>query len=604
MAPTALLVATLLRPILFSSQARQSDETETKPNQTVLYLALGAVLGVAYSLGTEKFIRAMQHRHIFVRNSMLWLSAVAWLFAAAAAAWVASLIHNQVGGGLEGFDRVLGVLIPFVVRADLVVDWAKRVAWALLNMATWTQASVQVRRLLARAPRMAALVDVDDEVSALAAVQNSRQADLLSSEDRVWTEDADSLVRVADVLQHFEKLGRVAFYALGGLICAVPGAIVWILYAAFHGAWSFHKSMPVLGCLYWLSIILAPFGALIMLVASAGLLCGVVTLSVVGTIIQFSVYWSMRTVYSMVRIFMSQAWAGFPDITKPHATRNVDQGPPVSNSGKFAIKAIRHPEEAGAAIAQVGSLLPSELEFALASWDGFNPGDKVKPAWVSRKIFAFTSPSGKKKSSNDTTGPRVQSGKVAGKPAEKRGRPKRASSAEDGEDNEHADGENGSSEPDASPDNAALEDREEVRSGRKENETAIILLGRLGLDLSVKSVRKRRLSTYYAFGMLTHLQVESGGNAWRLRRVEDLPESEFDERIKQLNSIVADEAKIALYELGTRLRGTSKYRVIPTGPPSSRMVSVHSWLRSALLAFLESPAESDGGKRPRDTCKL
>lgn len=584
------LVATLLSTSLAVRQADTASET-------VIYLALGALIGVAYSLGTEKFIRAMQHRHIFVRNAMLWLSAVAWLFAAAAVAWVASLIYNQAGGSLEGFDRILGVLIPFVVRADLIVDWAKRVAWALLNMASWTQSAVQMRRLISRASNMKAVVSVNDEVISMAHASHDRQRDLVVSEDRIWTEDADSLVHVSEVLQHFEKLGRVAIYAFGGLVGAIPGAIIWILYALFHGFVSFHNSLYVLGTLYWISIILAPFGAIILIIASTGLLCGVVTLSIVGTVIQFSVYWSTRTVYSMVRIALSQAWAGFPDIKKPNAMPNVQQSPLGPNAGLMAVRAVRHPEEAGAAIAQMGAFLPSDLEFALASWDGKHKDDLSKPIGfsVSRHFMSFrcfrccfgdnalAASQGKatlssqaiKTSSQDMGGIREHS----------------SSDVEDGL--EGADVPGGMVLSTAS----VLEDPDiECSQVIKDNETVLILLGRMGLDLRVKSARKRRLSTYYALGMLVHLQVESGGNAWRMHTILELSDAEFDHRIAKFNCIIAEEAKVAIQELISRLRGSSKYRILPTGTPNSNMVPVHVWLRSALLTFLETPSESDGSR--------
>lgn len=597
------LAATLISSTRAIRQQAANDNPEQ--SQNVIFLGLGALLGVAYSLGTEKYMRAMQHRHIFVRNAMLWLSAVAWLFAVAAVAVVASLIYNQVGGNLEGFDRVFGVLIPFVVRADLIVDWAKRVAWALLNMATWTQGAIQIRRLISRAPAMNNLVSVDDEVTSMTRTDVSRQTDLLIAEDRVWTEDSDSLVRLSELLQHFEKLARVAAYAFVGLIGAIPGALVWITYATYHGTLSFRNSLHGLGTLYWLSVFLAPVGAVILIIASTILLCGVVTLSIVGTMIQFSVYWSTRTVYSMVRIALSQAWAGFPDITKPHAMPNVQHAPTGLNAGSMAVRAVRHPEEAGAAISLMGILLPTDLEFALASWDGTYKGDTSKPKpigySVSRHLRVSTyfgtvpdtqkdelTPTASNSASQDVppnpTKSTSQHTNVSQRPS--------SSDADDDLEEENRPAPNGCDHVEQTP-AESLDPTPDV----KNNETILILLGRLGLDLSVKSARKRRLSTYYALGMLVHLQIESGGNAWRLHNVDELNDDEFEQRIARFNCIIADEAKVSIQELTSRLRGSSKYRVIPTGFPNSRMVPVNVWLRSVLLLFLETESESDGSRR-------
>lgn len=589
-------------PSTHRQQQQSQNELPDEPNQTVLYLALGGLIGVLYSLGTEKFLRAMQHRHIFVRNAMLWLAAITWLFAAAAVAVVASLIYHQAEAGLEGFDRVLGVLLPFVVRADLVVDWAKRVAWALLNMSNWTQAAVQTRRLLARAPAMKEILQVDDDVISMVRRGDTREHDLVESEDQVWKEGTDSLVRVADVLQHFEKLGRIAVYATGGLLAAVPVGVVWIFYAAYHGAVSMHEGQHSLGILYWISVFLAPFGAIIMLLASAGLLCGVVTLSVVGTIIQFAVYWSTRTVYSMVRIVLSQGWAGFPDITKPHSMRNIEQAPRGPNATNYAVRAVRQPEEAGAAIAQMGALLPTELEFALASWDGFHKGDKVNPEWLTTRIFKNLHLSffdDEESTLNGEVRPR-------------KGRALVVKRVPDGPEIMGAQrGQHGVSPgapemgvPEAEEPSSRSTLRNHIdsrRTGVKHNETALILLGRLGLDLSVRSTRRRRLSTYYAFAMLVSLQIESGGNACRFQTILDLSDEEFQDRMKAFKSSVADEAQIALQELLHRLTGSTKYRLVPRGAPSSTMVPVTAWVRTAMLTFLETPSESDGTKqRPSD----
>lgn len=59
-------------------------------------------------------------------------------------------------------------------------------------------------------------------------------------------------------------------------------------------------------------MLLAPVSALILVLASAGLRCDVMSLSLVGTVIQFAVFWCTRVVYAMVRITLSQTWAGLP----------------------------------------------------------------------------------------------------------------------------------------------------------------------------------------------------------------------------------------------------------------------------------------------------
>lgn len=599
------LAATFLSTLAAVRQPQQ-------PSQTLLYLGLGALLGVVYSLGTEKFMRAMHHRHIFVRNAMLWLAAVTWLLAVAVLIWVAANIYAQVGGGLEGFDRVLGVTIPFVVRADLVVDWAKRVSWALLNMLNWTQSTVQVRRLISRAPSMHFVVSVDDDVRTMIRNPQDRQHDLLSSEDRVWTEDADALVRVSEVIQHFEKLGRVACYACACLVLATPSALVWIVYALINGVISLTKSHFVLAALYFISIFLAPLGAIIMILASTGLLCGVVTLSVVGTAVQFAVYWSTRTVYSMVRIALSQAWAGFPHLKKPHAMPNVAQSPPGPNAGTMAVRAIRHPEEAGAAMACMGNLLPSELEFSLGSWDGNHKDHTFKPigSSLSRHLMSFGNwfhhhihsphlPHGHRTHSHTPYTPKTsqtpkRTPRDGPSPANSNNADTSADASTSGRDeNAQADVECAkASTKDITPPEP-VSAAEESRRVIKDNERILILLGRLGLDLRIKSPRRRRLSTYYALAMLVHLQVESGGNAWRLHDTKEISEADFDERIRSLNCVVADEAKIAIDELSHRLRGSSKYRIIPSGYPNNRMIAVQMWLRLVLLSFLETPSDSD-----------
>lgn len=583
--------------------ARQVSNADQSQNETLAYLSLGALLGVGYSLGTEKFIHAMKHRHIFIRNAMLWLSAIAFLFAAISVIWIASLIYDQSGGGLEGYDRVLGVLIPFVVRADLVVDWAKRVAWALLNMTSWTQGAVQVRRLLIRARHMPHVVDIDADVLAMVSADGFKTGTL---EDTVLAEDADSLVNLADVLQHFEKYGRVAVYAIGGLVGALPISLLWFLYAAYHGGKSLHKGFKLMAALYWLSLILTPIGTVVIILASTILLGGVVALSIVGTIIQFSVYWSTRTVYSMVRVALSQAWAGFPGITRSHST--ADSKEPTSRPSLTGLgeKPIRKPEEAGTAIAQMGGLLPTELEFALASWDGYHHADLANTDWFMTRLFNMTY-----FKDSDAILARDMAAKVKRDHHDASHLAVYRPSTTDSEleapslvcdsqqtSNEH-DMEDMITHADFvfhDPDVNHTSFVEQQRDVDDDKETVLKLLSRLGLDLSVKSARKRRLSTYYALAMLTSLQVESGGNAWRLRSINDISDDEFNTRIEAFDCIIADEAKIAVTELEMRLKGTSRYRIIPSGVSDMPMVSVVSWLRWLLLSFLETPGEIDHAK--------
>lgn len=576
--------------------ARQAAD-EAPRSQTVVYLSLGALIGVLYSLGTEKFMRAMQHRHIFVRNAMLWLAAITWLHAAAAVAVVASLIYRQSGGGLEGYDRVLGVLLPFVVRADLVVDWAKRVAWALLHMSNWTQAAVQARRLLVRANNMPALVRVDDDVVAMTNTCSTPQQDLQQSEDLVWNADTNSLVRVADILQHFEKLSRIAAYSTAGLILAIPLSVLAMFYAAYLAVVAIRCAHAAEACLYLASIFLAPLAGAILLVASAGMLCGVVALSILGTIIQFAVYWSTRAVYTIVRIAVSHTWARFPYFSKSRAVTNVDKSSSNHPTGSFAVRARRCPEEAGAAIAQMGALLPTELEFALASWDGFHKGDKFRPEWFSKRVLQdlhFTLFEDGDSTLNGEIRVRPKRYKLPAKittntqtvaPSLRREEPAGVTQPPEISHFEE--------EPPSRQSIQSLEDARKI--GVKDDDPALVLLERLGLDLSVRSTRRRRLSTYYAMAMLVSLQVESGGTAWRLQTIHALSEEEIHEKMNTFESSVVEEAKVALHELVSRLSGTSKYRIIPTGPPKNTVVPVQVWLRTALLCFLECPTSNEDG---------
>lgn len=582
-------------PSLLSRQQQQPQQYDPTQSQSVVFLLLGALLGVAYSLGTEKYMRAMRHPHIFVRNAMLWLSAMAWLFAAAAVIWLASRIYNQVDGGLEGFDRSMGVLIPFVVRADLIVDWAKRVAWALINMSTWTQSTVQLRRLLRRASHMQHTLSASHDVTDLFRDAESVQTRLLAAENQLWTQDANSLVHLSELVHHFEKLGRVAVYALAVLFGAIPAAFAWVLYAVYQIVICFRCSAYAPALLFTASIILTPVFAVVLIIAAIILLGGVVSLSVVGTIIQFSVYWSTRIMYYMVRVLLSQQWAGFPQLRTLHTMHAVD---PDTASASMIVRGIRSPVEASISMAEMGSLLPTELEFSLSSWDGTDKrrGDTLKPISVSiSRHFRTLSLIGDLMEHHSsganispphphTVAPSTQNTKHTHRPQ----LDTTASSSDSSRQNRHV------QIPDrvtSSIEVHGSEVRTEQECIKERNVTILRLMQKLGLDLSVKSGRRRRLSTFYAFAMLVHMQIESGGNAWRLCSVEYLTDLDFKKRISSFGCVIADEAGIAIDELSSRLKVSSKYRVVPTGYPTSRMVPVADWLRSALLGFLETDLE-------------
>ncbi|PXF41224.1 hypothetical protein BWQ96_09079 [Gracilariopsis chorda] len=581
-----------LPTILSRQQQQQNDPTQS---QSVVFLLLGALLGVAYSLGTEKYMRAMRHPHIFVRNAMLWLSAIAWLFAAAAVIWLASRIYNQVDGGLEGFDRSMGVLIPFVVRADLIVDWAKRVAWALINMSTWTQSTVQLRRLLRRAPQMEHAVCVNHDVTDLFRTSESVQSRLLTAENQLWTQDAHSLVHLSELVHHFEKLGRVAVYALAVLVGAIPAALAWLVYAVYQIIICFRCSAHAPALLYTASIMLTPVFAFVLIISSIILLGGVVSLSVVGTIIQFSVYWSTRIAYYMVRVLLSQQWAGFPHLRTLHTMHAVD---PDIATASMIVRGIRSPAEASIAMAEMGSLLPTELEFSLSSWDGTDKrkGGRLKPISVSISrhvrtlsfIGDFVDRHSSSANSSPPNGNPSASSTANTKETHRSELDTAASSAESGRHNRQL--QNADRIP-SSIEVHGSEARTDEERAKDRNVAILLLMQKLGLDLSVKSGRRRRLSTFYAFAMLVHMQIESGGNAWRLNSVEYLCDSDFKKRISSFSCVIADEASIAVEELSNRLKVSSKYRVVPTGYPSSRMVPVADWLRSALLGFLDADVD-------------
>ena len=123
------------------------------------------------------------------------------------------------------------------------------------------------------------------------------------------------------------------------------------------------------------------------------------------------------------------------------------------------------------------------------------------------------------------------------------------------------------------------------KSTSKYNDTALILLDCLSLDLSIRSARPRRLSTYYAMTMLLRLQVESVGHTSRLQTIIHLNDEAFDAKLKAIEGSVAEMGRIAVTELLTRLYGSSRYRIISTGPPKNTIVPITAWLRTALPFF-------------------
>lgn len=661
---TTAVISTVLQA---TSLLRQSQDGDAAQSETIIYLLLGGLLGIAYSLGTEKFIRAMANRHIFVRNAMLCLSAQVSLVGIAAVMLVARLIYNQSGRGLEGFDRVLGILIPFVVRADLVVDWARRVASALISVTTWTQSVVQMRRLLNRASWLHE-VTLSEAVTEMLPEENaSLGSDLLTAEQTLWTEDADSLVNISQVWEHFQKLGRVAAYAFVALVAALPAACIWVIYALYHTLKYAITGFCTLAIIYLVTIPLAFPCAGAVIAISAGLLCAVVTMSVIGTMIQFAVYWCTRMMYSIVRITLSQMWSGFPAVRVPHAHATVQTSVEQCESvidkrgrklkGMALLRALRKPEEAGAAMAVLGSQLPTELEFALASWDGKHKGHKSKPFGfsVSRHLISTNcfrqhieedddedddeyddedddedeqegddslergdeeEDEDEDEDDDDDDG---NGGVVVDEKAVHMARRQRHGAVHDDEqrgfsvvaidDDEDADMKTASEslpcdqneQPslknvtftnnvsyDASTNNGIEQPALQTRTrSQSQQDYMRRILKRIGLDHSTKSSRRRRLSTFYALGMMVNLQIESGGNACCLHNVKKISDEDFMNRINALNSPVADEAVVAVQELSSRLRTSSRYQVVPTGPPHQQMVPVQHWLRSLLLLFLE-----------------
>lgn len=625
-----------LQTTALAQTAAAGAGTASSLSQTPLWLSLGVLLGIAYALGTNKYEHAMQVPHLFVRGAMLWLSCASWLGAAVALSFVCYQINRQ-NNSLDGLDRVFSILVPVVVRADLIVDWAKRVMWAVFLMPTWTQGCVALRRILCRSSEIESLIAVDTDVLEIATVcDNDFVNDLDVAENLVWAQGAESLAKFSEMLEHLQKLARVSIYAGFGLVFAIPGAIFWIIYAAYKGYCSWRDHFRRLAILYWISVGFAPIGALVVVFASVVLLVGIVSLSVLGACIQFGVYWSTRIVYSVVRMILGQAWADFPFLmlrevpgaaaallssvhlpsSIAHSTRAAtglpsDAPPPgvpaeivPRNSARTAAywqesptgalgscdpgfstdaaadsdgnaqtlnqafanpsrasyryhgkSVTRHPAEAGAAIARVGTFLPTDLEFILASWEGTGIQHAKVPFVTDHDKFET-----KNKIEPKSDGDGVL---------------RQDSSA------------NWDKQGGREVDKIAGDLAEEFPNGRD-----AMLLRMLGMDDKVNTPVKRRLSTYYALGMLVQMQLNSGGNSWQLHQdcllepaATDL--NAFIDFAVSKESRVAAEAAEAVIELSERLRAAGKYRFVPVG---GRNIPVDVWIRAVLIALLRDPS--------------
>ncbi len=512
-------------------------------DQTVVWLALGAILGVSYVLGTEKYVRAMQHRHVFVRLAMLFLSACCWVGAAAATCAVCVQIYRQTADTLEGFERVIGILLPAVVRADLIVDWAKRVSFSLLNVRAWVAACVQFQRIMARAAALRAKPElhVSRDVQNLAMAAYANRADVVGSERLIWESDV-SLVKTKEIMKHFLHLGRIAVYGVSVFVGAIPAGVLWIGYAVYLAVRDGQRKNALPALLYVLSIPFTPFAVIFALIASFGLVVGVVSLSVFGTLVQFFVYWAVRFVYCIVRMGLSEEYAGFPIVSRTRSKAEVEFED--VKDGK------RHPNEAAAAIARGGDFFPSELEFALSPWDGSTSYeddrtcDKVDiPAVDDAKGEGFYVPprSFKRTQSLESLGLEM--------------------------------------DPDF--------------DGDETMEKHLSLLLRLGLDRSNNTRRKRRLSSYYALCFMVSLQVESGGKGFCLHAVPELSDSEFMEKVDKFDSFVVDDVAVACKELAKRLRRMTRYRIIHYGEEND-VADVEQWLRAVVLFLFDSPLDTPG----------
>lgn len=137
---------------------RQAAASGNGINESPLWLIFGAVMGIFYTLGIEKYQRTMRHRHRFVRASMLGFSGLCAGGNALFVSYLCFQIYKQ-SEGIQGVDRIIAVLIPIVVRADLVVDCGRRFFNVLLYLQVWVDAVVQLQRILLRASAIGTLFE-------------------------------------------------------------------------------------------------------------------------------------------------------------------------------------------------------------------------------------------------------------------------------------------------------------------------------------------------------------------------------------------------------------------------------------------------------------
>lgn len=305
-----------LRPAAAAALAAMDGQSVS---QTPLWITLGVLYGAAYSLSADHYTRAQTNSHIFVRASMLGLSCGVFLASTAGVGYVLYWIRRQ-DLGLDGLERVYSVLIPVVVRGDLLIDWGKRVVWLLFLARSWTQSCVALRRILRRADEFERLAVLDGSVAAIARGEGRTltdfTGDLLLAESDVWADGAESLFRMAQIGDHVRKLSKVAMYAAVGFVGAVPGAMAWVGYATYKGFMRWGEGYKRLAIAYWFSVLLAPVSAVVCLFVSAFAFLGIIGLSVMGACAGFGVHWSTRMVYTMLRMALSQAWADFPFVMR------------------------------------------------------------------------------------------------------------------------------------------------------------------------------------------------------------------------------------------------------------------------------------------------
>jgi hypothetical protein len=343
-------------------RAAQRRAPAMAPSQTPLWLSLGVIFGAAYSLSADHYSRAQTHNHLYVRAAMLGLSCATWLASASAIGFICYRIRLQNPNGLDGLERMFSVLIPVVVRADLIVDWGKRVTWLLFLAPTWTQSCVSLRRIMRRAGDMAPLLDVDADVEAIArgggATEDDFTADMVKVEDAVWGDGAESLVRISEILEHMRKLSRVSMYAAVGFVGAVPGAVVWVGYAAYKGVHAWRKSLRRLAILYWVSVVFSPIGAVVAMFVSAFAFVGIVSLSVVGALVAFAVHWSTRLVYSVLRMGLVQLWADFPFLMR----REGAVASLIANAERIQTHVIELPGQIGKQVVELPGIVGKQVK--------------------------------------------------------------------------------------------------------------------------------------------------------------------------------------------------------------------------------------------------